>query len=251
MSVGIGDALRTAREEQGRTLEEASRATRIRSDHLRELEDERFDALGGDVYAKGFIRSYAVYLGLDPEPLLERYRREVETGGYDAHALTSHPVAQRPSRTLPGWVGWVVVGALVLVAALAVVGTLGERSPRPAAQDDPDVVLGEDGDDEPTPQPSPDEPEPSPSPQPDEVNLVLIFEETSWMRVTIDGEVVEETTVAAGETREYVHDEAVDLHLGNAGGVTIHLNDRDLGSPAGRGQVWRGTCTVDGCEAAT
>lgn len=247
MSVGIGDALREAREQQGRTLEEASRATRIRSDHLVALEEERFASIGGDVYAKGFIRSYAGFLGIDPEPLLDLYRREVETGGFDPQTLSEHPVAQRSRPSLPSWLGWVVVGALVLVAALAVAGTLGERSPRPAAQPDPDVVV-----DDPDESPSPSEPdeveEPDPTPSPEGVALVLIFEERSWIRVTIDGDVVEEGIIASGETREYSHEDVIGLHLGNAGGVTIRLNDDTLGSPARRGQTWRGRCTPQGCE---
>ena len=70
----IGEELRSAREAQGRTIQEASAATRIRPSYLEAIEGERFDELGGNVYAKGFIRSYAGYLGVDPAPLIEVYR---------------------------------------------------------------------------------------------------------------------------------------------------------------------------------
>src|SRR5205085_4395634 len=59
---GVGTALRAAREEQGLSIEEASRDTKLRSDQLQALEDERFERLLGDVYVRGSLRSYARYL---------------------------------------------------------------------------------------------------------------------------------------------------------------------------------------------
>ena len=78
MTTGIGEALRAARRQQGRSLADAAAATRVRESYLAALEEEEFAALGGDVYVKGFLRSYARFLGLNPEPLLEAYRREHE-----------------------------------------------------------------------------------------------------------------------------------------------------------------------------
>src|SRR4029450_5385827 len=72
----IGEALRSAREAQGKSLDDAAVATRIRPSYLDALEEERFGSLGGSVYAKGFLRSYAGYLDLDPAPLLEAYRAQ-------------------------------------------------------------------------------------------------------------------------------------------------------------------------------
>ncbi|HEX2025849.1 MAG TPA: helix-turn-helix domain-containing protein [Actinomycetota bacterium] len=62
--IGLGRALRTAREKLGKSLETASRETRVRTEYLEALEHERFEALGSDVYIRGFLRSYARYLGL-------------------------------------------------------------------------------------------------------------------------------------------------------------------------------------------
>jgi len=78
MSTGIGEALRAARRQQGRSLADAASATRVRESYLAALEEEEFAALGGDVYVRGFLRSYARFLGLNPEPLLESFRREHE-----------------------------------------------------------------------------------------------------------------------------------------------------------------------------
>lgn len=77
MRSGIGDTLRAARRAQGRTLSDAAEATRVRETYLAALEQGDFGALGGDVYTRGFLRSYARYLELDPEPLVQAYLAEV------------------------------------------------------------------------------------------------------------------------------------------------------------------------------
>src|SRR2546425_7719550 len=72
---GIGPALRKARLLRGKSIEEASRETRIRAEYLKALEGERFDALLGEVYVRGFLRSYSSYLGLDSDKVLTVYNR--------------------------------------------------------------------------------------------------------------------------------------------------------------------------------
>lgn len=75
---GLGAALRRAREEQGLTLEDAERDTRISKRYLDALENERFDVVPAPVYARGFLRSYSQYLGLDPNEVLSLYPRDDE-----------------------------------------------------------------------------------------------------------------------------------------------------------------------------
>jgi hypothetical protein len=77
---GIGDGLREARLGRGLELADVERETCIRAANLEAIESERFDALPGDVYAAGFIRTYAEHLGLDGALYAERFRqsREVE-----------------------------------------------------------------------------------------------------------------------------------------------------------------------------
>jgi len=65
----IGQQLSSARESRGITLEQAEKDTRIRLKYLAAMEAGDFDVLPDDVIARGFLRNYARYLGLDPEPL--------------------------------------------------------------------------------------------------------------------------------------------------------------------------------------
>src|SRR5215204_1172282 len=74
----IGAILREARERRGIELSEVEAATRIRLRYLRAIEGEDWDVLPGGVYTRGFIRTYASFLGLDGERLAADYRESVE-----------------------------------------------------------------------------------------------------------------------------------------------------------------------------
>jgi cytoskeletal protein RodZ len=74
----VGEILQTARERKGVDLARAERETKIRARHLASLESGDLSALPAQVYAKGFLRNYATYLGLDAEEVLARWRREVD-----------------------------------------------------------------------------------------------------------------------------------------------------------------------------
>jgi hypothetical protein len=71
---GLGSELREARVQRGLTLEQVAYETRIRTRYLEALEDERFDDLPGEAYAKGFLRTYADFIGLDGAQMLARFR---------------------------------------------------------------------------------------------------------------------------------------------------------------------------------
>jgi len=73
-AAGIGAALRAARERQGLSLAQVETRLKIRDRYLRALEDERWDALPGYAFAKGFLRSYATLLGLDGEALVVEFK---------------------------------------------------------------------------------------------------------------------------------------------------------------------------------
>ena len=63
--IRIGETLRRERQRQGLTYEQVEAELRIRTHYLRKIEDGRLDALPGAAYARGFVREYANFLGLD------------------------------------------------------------------------------------------------------------------------------------------------------------------------------------------
>jgi cytoskeletal protein RodZ len=75
---GVGSALRRAREVRGLSLDEAARDTRLRVDQLDALEREDYDVLPGEVYVRASLRTYASYLGIDPDKVVEVYARSAE-----------------------------------------------------------------------------------------------------------------------------------------------------------------------------
>src|SRR5450759_1309578 len=72
----LPDRLAAARERKGVDLRRAERDTKIRVRYLSALERGDYRQLPGAVYTKGFLRNYAIYLGLDPEEVLRQWRRE-------------------------------------------------------------------------------------------------------------------------------------------------------------------------------
>jgi hypothetical protein len=75
MDIGIGATLRETRSRRKVSLDEVEAATKIRVRYLQALENEEWDVLPGGAYTRGFIRTYASYLGLDGDRLAEEYRR--------------------------------------------------------------------------------------------------------------------------------------------------------------------------------
>src|SRR5688572_13716866 len=69
----VGQYLRKHRENKRMSIEEVSRATRVPSSSVERIEADRFDELPGEVFVRGFLKSYARSLGLTPEDVLARY----------------------------------------------------------------------------------------------------------------------------------------------------------------------------------
>ncbi len=85
MVQSVGKQLRQARSRKGIELSEVERVTKIRAKLLSALEEDRWQDLPEPVYVRGFITTYARYLGLDEEPLLERYRAITGETPHPAH----------------------------------------------------------------------------------------------------------------------------------------------------------------------
>jgi transcriptional regulator with XRE-family HTH domain len=100
----LGSALIRAREARGLTLEDAERDTRISRRYLQALETEQFEAIPAPVYARGFLRSYSQYLGLDPAEMLALFPRDEDTPY--APDASSRPTGQPPSAVGPQRPAW-------------------------------------------------------------------------------------------------------------------------------------------------
>jgi cytoskeleton protein RodZ len=79
----IGHSLREARERQGLGYPEIELATKIRAKYVRALEEENFTSIPGDAYIRGFLRTYAEYLGLDGDVYVDEYASRFITSWRD------------------------------------------------------------------------------------------------------------------------------------------------------------------------
>jgi len=115
----IGNSLREARERRRIPIVQAEQATKVRGKYLRALEEEQFDQLPPGPYVKGFLRTYADYLGLDGQLYVDEYNSRFVTGDQpEGRPRRSSGRAERRNRMLERNV---VLIALALIAVVTVV----------------------------------------------------------------------------------------------------------------------------------
>jgi cytoskeletal protein RodZ len=171
----VGGLLAAKRGERGLSIQQAAAATRIRPDHLSALEADEPERLAAPVYAKGYLRTYATYLGLDPEPLvvmLPERPHEIRESLALRHLGAARP---RILFTAPAAAG---AGLFLLAGAFAVYAWRQvEADQRPAPI--PPAVLAAVS--------PPSTPVPSPSPVPRPIVVGIRVTDMVWINVSVDG----------------------------------------------------------------
>jgi cytoskeletal protein RodZ len=128
MAPPVGQALREARKERGIKLSEVERVTKIRVKFLRAMEEDRWDDLPAPAYARGFLSTYARFLDLDDQALVDQYKRTAEPTA-KAEPIP-YQVVQRGggARRRPIRPAAMVVAGLLAatVLGLVIVGLLGD-----------------------------------------------------------------------------------------------------------------------------
>src|SRR5919201_513713 len=95
----IGEVLKRTRTRQRIDISKVEQETKIRTKYLRALESEEWEVLPGPAYAKGFLRTYAQFLGLDGDALGDESRRTVEAPrSADLPYLLAEPLLERRRR---------------------------------------------------------------------------------------------------------------------------------------------------------
>lgn len=130
----IGASLREARIKRGLSPADVQRAIRIRDRYLQALEEERWELLPGEVYVKGFLRTYADFLDLDANLYLDEYNsRFAEHRDQPLQPLPlGRPEPTPPRSRRPRWALVAAVAVLAIVAAI-----LGWQLSRPSASPQP------------------------------------------------------------------------------------------------------------------
>jgi cytoskeletal protein RodZ len=246
---GVGGILKDARERRGVTFEDIEDTTKIKKRYLMALELEEWDQMPGRVYAKGFLRTYARYLGLDEQSVCDLYELAIavkepgKSGGSQqsdgratrkrsARRLKEVDLHNKPKKTMVYVL--CVVSVAVLVFCVWAYRTYhlddveADRPPAPLVippQPDPPPVVAA-------------VPEPEPEPViPTSIHLKMDVSEACWLRLA-DGEtLVYEGTLMPGDTQEFSELQTVAVRLGNAGGIVLTVNGLELPRFGTSGQI--------------
>ncbi len=248
--MSVGEVLAAAREAARLSVEDVSRATRIRGVLIREIEAGGVELCGGPVYARGHIRAIATHLGIDPLPLIADFDRvHAGVAGPGAREIFEREVLAVPNRRGPNWTAaMAVAAALLLVVALTSLLTTSDPSSGRVAEGVPSTTSTSTGPSAPTSV----APVVSATPGPD---LAFVQPGGVFLRVRVPGgkcyvQVREggprgpklfEGILATGAVKDFRSAKPLYLLLGNAGAVTLVVNGRDIGSPGRPGQVVRTT----------
>lgn len=266
MESPLGAHLRQTREARGLTLEDVEKATRIRARYLAALEAGEIEALPTPVQARGFLRNYSQYIGLDPDETLGRLESELaqRAGRGPLAALTRARTAARrappnqagapngalgraprvASSRLTRWLTADVIIGGILIAALAgfflwgsanLAGTALEPTPEAPTlapivpTDFPTATFVAEVTAASTP--------PPPLELYTTVNVTVTVTQRTWFRVLVDGKQAFEGIAAPGVAHGFVGAEQVEILTGNGAGLQVVFNDRVEGALGQFGEV--------------
>jgi cytoskeletal protein RodZ len=207
-------------------------ATKIRAKYLRALENEEFGLLPGTTFVKTFMRTYAEYLGLDAQLLIEEYRVDYEPRGETEQPMVSRPSRRqqeqrrrpRASRGPPGPGTAIVVVAAVVVVIFAILGLTGGndnggggKAPTTAKQAKK--------------KPSKTKQKPAPKPKPTSVRLRIVPASATYLCVDrgLGTPVVYQGTTVDTQTFRGKH---LRVNIGNASTVKVSANGKRVPIPA-------------------
>jgi cytoskeleton protein RodZ len=263
----IGQALEKARKEQGLTLEAIEQATKIRKYYLSCLEREDYGALPDAVYARGFLKTYANYLGLDGEEFsralkdqrrLRRERAEPSVAPQESsfEQPLVNPAGLTGRRRILARTALTVLVALL--AVFAVVGALyfvgssvqtsgsgpppsggeqkragGDSKPQPDSAQKKNA--GEESERAGGAQAAREE---STSAAPETLVVrVTVKDAPSWLSILTDGALAYEQIAQPGFSQTFEAKHRVRITTGNAGAVDVEVNGQSLGRLGASGEV--------------
>lgn len=245
----IGATLKQAREARDMTVEQIADELMIRRFYLDALEQGNFKDLPERVYATGFVRSYAQFMGLDPQSAVDQFKRDAygtRNGPYRVELTMPEPIIQNvmPSRTA-------LVSAAAAVCVIAIGIFLATRSTKPATSAIPEPPVAADitsapvvapdalsaptneMPEEATPQPDAFQAAPSSTVTPEapaaaaEKAYFLEATQSAWVEVKdAKGVVLFSNILKQGQKLPIPNQTGLTLSTGNAGGLRFIFGDQ-------------------------
>lgn len=281
----IGQKLRRQRELLGLSLEDVIRHTHLRSHYLQALESGGFDNLPSPVQGRGMLKNYAVFLGLDPDPLLLTFADGIQAryaARQPERSAQSEPQPlRRPSilrRIFSGDLLWMLFIVVVLVGfvgwGLAQVLTINSEKPveptapsiaevlapdetatatitqQPAATQNV-VALPTVGELATSSEGTLDAPPPAQGGATGAIQVYVSARQRAWVRVTVDGDISFEGIVLPGSAYPFSGDDSIELLTGNGAALQVYYNQQNMGTMGLFGEVVNRIFTAEGIQTPT
>lgn len=230
-TAAFGDWLRRQREMREISLRDIADRTKISLRYLQAMEDDRFDLLPAPIFAKGFLREYARYVGLSPDEVVNHYLSvqqqgaSQEEGTKEGIKKDSTLSGQRPNRPKPvrNW----TYGLFLALAVLLLIGLVAglawyaeKRRNDPAADVTPPAIAAPPAPESVAVAPPVMTPEKPKAPL--EVNID--FTSACWVEVAADGKRVLAQEMAQGESLPVEAQQSVQITLGDTSAADIQVN---------------------------
>jgi hypothetical protein len=214
----VGDILKKRREELGMDLREISETLKIKYAYLKALEDDDLKNLPAEVYVKAYLNSYARSLNLDPEEVLNVYNLQVSPPLPEKKTVqNTEPSPQKKSR-----LKYFLIPSLILCLAIVIASMQFKRPPAPQ----PRAIIPV---------------EPAQKNLPDQISSELVLEikahDPTWLQVISDKTQSQELIMRPGESVTWHAKKCFSIKIGNAGGIKVLFNGKDIGKLGEKGQV--------------
>ncbi|MGB6065578.1 MAG: RodZ domain-containing protein [Desulfomonilaceae bacterium] len=224
----FGQYLKGLREEAGKSIEEIAANTKIAVTNLEFLEQDRYDLLPPRVFVKGFIRSYVQELGLNADESIGRFDQFTKEGELPDYEEEEHPVfhqkAPDSSFINSSWFTLALTAAgvisIIILLLTGVSRVFWKDTGSGRAQPSVKTV-------QPSRRSAPGIIESSRSKEGKKVLEIKALANT-WIRVEPDGGPAEELVMAPGDVQIFTAKESFHLQTGNAGGIRLTFDGRDL-----------------------
>ena len=234
-SLSFGRYLKNVRLDRGINLKQVSMDTRIGIDNLHAIEREDHDRLPAEVFVKGFIRGYAKSVGADADDAVRLYlssrRIFQETARVDADLIKSG-INFWPRLLLSLGVLFCIMTLSVFITSFPQKSDVTKEKLRPKAITKNVPVVSAS---------LPEQTAPPVTPPPAVVSEKLLLKiltvEKTWLKVIIDDQKSREYSLNPGDRLELEALSEFNLLIGNAAGVHLNINDKDLPVPGKKGQV--------------
>ncbi|MEU0009145.1 RodZ domain-containing protein [Streptomyces sp. NPDC006314] len=256
----VGRALQQARIAAGLTVDAVSSATRVRIAIVHAIEADDFAPCGGDVYARGHIRTLAKAVRLDPEPLIAQY--DAEHGGRPAPTPAA-PLFEaeriRPERRGPNWTAAMVAAIVVVIGFVGFTAFKGGGDGSDAKSqlaDGATPATSKSASPEPkkakpaAPTGEPTDSAIAAAPQDKVTVQVSAASGRSWISAKDhNGRMLFDGLLQKGQSKTFQDSSKINLILGDAGAIQLYVNGKKIEDNFQPGAVQRLTYTKGDPEA--